>query len=306
MFSEYIDDEDDFLALRMACHDFNAKFREAHLKCIYGVRRLFYASESFENLLKISRHPSGMNKYVRRIDICWSTPYYNYRAGRDQFVDQVRTNFLGKFSDIKEIALEISDIADRKAKEVVKLQESNEETALLSLALTGFSNLRSMIMARDLTGLEPLSRSELNLFFPKVGLAPGIRLHSLLKDKSLLSYHGFLYGLQTLGEALEPQLDLKYDLFWKLPIVSLVLSRVTHIETLIFHSSDLSNTSFFDVSNHRLSQFKTTFANLKTLKIQSIEVDSAGRDYLLKARFGDWLEAIGSNLQTLVLENPSP
>ncbi|KAF3181832.1 hypothetical protein TWF225_006869 [Orbilia oligospora] len=295
IFSDYIDDEDDFLALRMVCQDFNAKFREAHLKCIYGVRRLFYALESFENLLKISRHPSGMNKYVRQIDICWSTPYYHFIGG-DQFVNEVEANANGEFDEIRDMVLAITNLAGQKADEVLKLQLSDEEITFFSLALTGFPHLRTINVEQAIFEMKPFSRSEFNLLFPGVGMAPGKHLHHLLKHNRLKS--SFFHGTRLMED--EPS----NGFFWKLPIHSLLASGVTHLQTLAFNNSTGLQSDAFDLSAYSLPQFKATFANLKSLKFYMGGFNSGSDDdQRINATFGGWLETIGSNLEELLLES---
>ncbi|KAK6522337.1 hypothetical protein TWF281_002903 [Arthrobotrys megalospora] len=299
LFSEYIDDEDDFLALRMTCKDFNATFHKPHLKSIYHSRRLFYAPQSFENLLKISRHPSGVSKYVRELLICWGTPYHNVSRGHDRFIDRVEVNENGEYDEIRDTVLEIARIAGDEADEVPKFQNSGEEIAYLGFALAGFSNLRSIHIETRKQYWHPFSRSELNLFFPKAGLAPGKRLHNVLKENVLE-----LCGVPLLVDEPLPWF------FWKLPLSSILLSGITHLESLscnpIGYNSGGFPMTWFDFLPHQLSLFKSVFANLKVLKIVIGDATSwmstTERDIRLESKFCDWLEAVGSNLEELCLE----
>ncbi|KAK6496124.1 hypothetical protein TWF481_002147 [Arthrobotrys musiformis] len=298
LFSEFIHEEDDFLALRMTCHSFNTNFREAHHKSIYSVRRLFYCLESFENLLKVSRHPSGMNKYVRRIEISASTPY-DYIARGSQFVDRVDANPNGEFDDIRDTILQIADISHIKTKEAAKFRKSGEVVAFLTLALAGFPKLQSIYMERNLQSgnFKRFSRSELNLFFPTVGFSFEKGLRRTLMTFQLNSTYS--RGTWLLGS--EPSSVY----FWNLPVSSLILSGASDLESLTCgHKNCNFKMDVFDVSPNRLSQMTTTLGNLRILKLQlgGIRRPEPEEETRLNTKFSDWLETIGSNIQVLELE----
>ncbi|KAK6357383.1 hypothetical protein TWF718_001696 [Orbilia javanica] len=297
MISDYIDDEDDFLALRMVCKHLNKNFQEAHHKSIYGIRRLFYALESFENLLKISRHPSGMNKHVRRIEIWWSTPYYDNSHHDNGFVRAINANVDGKFDAIRDTVLEIVNTTRGKAGEVAKFKKSGEEIALLSLALMGFPNLRSIHVNLGNHGLGEFSRSEINLFFPTAGLAPGKR-----RDMPL--------GPNQWGNLHPPGPELSEDeplpgFFWNFVMSSLVLSGITHLESLSCDSRQSITMDLFDFSPSRLSQLKVSLKNLRSLRLHLggfHEEEEERETKNLDQKFINWFDTIGPNLRVLKLE----
>ncbi|KAK6330679.1 hypothetical protein TWF718_002877 [Orbilia javanica] len=296
---EFIDDEDDFLALRMVCHEFDTAFRQAHHKSIYSIRRVFYTVESFENLLKISRHPSGMNKYVREIEMSRLAPYRpNTTLEARRVVNELRTSFESEGGNIKDIVTELVDIANEKFDDILSFEGSGERIALLSLALTGFPSLRSIHLERDREDRRrrPFSRSELNLFFPTLGFTPGSHIYKLLVRNK------FSKPLITGSVLMSEQPG--YDSTWNFTLPSLLLSGVTHLETLGFHEHAGLSVHAFNLFQRRASQFKSALLRLKALRIHVglfQDADMAVEEEMLDVKFKTWLETIGSNLEVLWL-----
>ncbi|KAK6496085.1 hypothetical protein TWF481_002109 [Arthrobotrys musiformis] len=316
IFGEYVDDEDDFLALRMTCKEFNEKFREFHLKSIYASRRLFYAPQSFENLLKISKHPSGINKLVRDLTICWATPYYKLNSGRDHLVLEIigsAHTHNEEFDDIRDLIFDIAKLAVKGMKDIQKFQKSGKEAEILSSALKNLPNLRSIQIHRDRRQWESFSRSEINLFFPGLEMTPGKRLPKIPKA---IGYGGHTYVLRGMELVAGPlHMERPAKSFWQLPLSSILLSEITYLEMVSCSPMDSNchaasgsgvHMEFFDMSPDQLASFKVALGNLKSLKLEIGTLRDAyeGRPERmadLNAKFCDWLEAVGSNLEELSL-----
>lgn len=142
----------------------NTKFQEAHLNSIFSCRRVFLVPASLENLIKISKHPSGANLRVRKIIISKFIPYV-----QPQFEQPVR-EFL---KNQRIIADKITETTEAHLAEICVLHKHIQYHVLLTIA---FSNLPKIkILSFGAEYIHSLTRSEINLIYPSLQYVPGAR-----------------------------------------------------------------------------------------------------------------------------------
>ncbi|EPS35376.1 hypothetical protein H072_11250 [Dactylellina haptotyla CBS 200.50] len=278
-------DQDDLLAFRMTCKEINVKAREVHLTSIFECRRLLFAPASFDNLRKVSQHPSGVNLKVKDIIISCTTPYHEFPG---DFVEGIRANVNGKYDGLQTMLLEIHDNSLVHLPEVFKMQEDQQETSLLTEIFRNLPNIRSIRIKRD--DKSPFSRAEMNLYYPKLNMVPGTRLPEQVGGSGI--YGGYL----AYPEAVT---------FWNIPLNAAMSARLKRLETI---TDDLDITieglplSWFAAESVKLHGFGTCFPLLKTLK--TVVNDNPGEAVATNMIFCDCLESL-TRLEHLDLKRNS-
>ncbi|EPS35401.1 hypothetical protein H072_11249 [Dactylellina haptotyla CBS 200.50] len=297
----FIDDSDDFLALRMTCRRLNTKFFDDHLDSLYGYRRVFLVPESMENLVKISRHPSGVNSRVKELLISYSSPYFNLQP-IDQAQDEPGMEENSEVVDERHFAIseEINHISREYETAPRNRYTRGDESILLTLAWSNLPNIRSLqIHFGRFEGpmrYYQCSRAEINYFFPSLGFAPGHRLPSDLLDGYYVSQPFFKGG--DSGE-------------WTSLVSPILFSGLSNLQefTVFNQGKELSPLYMyqFQMGSQRQELFVTLFKNLTFLKLTLLyNVNFGGVGPHLEhpySKFPLWLESIGGNLKSLDLDN---
>lgn len=233
--------EDDLLAFRMTCKEFNAKGHKLHTRAIFHTRSLYYVPAGLENLLKIARHPSGANKLVKKLVISLNTPYLDLPSPFDD--DPPREQPLAGL-----ISRMIRD-SEASTQEVPHQRTWEEDAALLTLALSNLPNIHTLEFEHYNI---PETRAELNLFYPSLKLRPGTRVPKVLTD-TLRNPH-----FRAVNEV---------DKVWS-HVLQASLWNNLNIETIKSQRDGRSiQTDWFHHSPRQLSKYKETFSNLKTLQL---------------------------------------
>ncbi|KAF3901851.1 hypothetical protein AA313_de0209065 [Arthrobotrys entomopaga] len=240
-------DEDDLLAIRMTCKECNTKAHEAHLTAIFQCRRVYFAPASFDNLSKIGSHPSKANLRVRDIIISCSMPY---QTCRDVNIEDGQAGGNIKIGGRPESSV-ISETSRRLIPDVDQMQATGDEISHLARAFAKLPNIRSIRIERD--DSTPLSRSELNLYFPGLKLTPGKRIPKEMGE--------------VRGEYI--QYDTAVS-FWDIP-VSAAIQAGSKLEIITdSHDPECPEgipLDWFQCSPTRLNAFRKNWACLRVLKI---------------------------------------
>ncbi|KAK6495976.1 hypothetical protein TWF481_003021 [Arthrobotrys musiformis] len=279
--------EDDLLALRMTCKTLNAKAREAHLNSIYRCRRVFLIPTSLENLVKISKHSSGVNLRVRHVQISILSPYS--RGFRNWLINGPIEMFEqtenGQSAEIESTLVAMEGISAAQSPEVGCREEHK---SLLALAFSKFPNLRTLrIGERD----GDLVRSEVNLFYPSLGLVPGNYL-----PRNLVNAGAFLLG----------SLKGAYEQAWDIAISAVTASGIPTIEIIETMGTPdgggIVPFGWFSFSPQDLSHFRSAFHNLRSLQI-TLNVPQAKYENWNSQPLHEWLNVVGTNVVELKLSS---
>ncbi|KAK6530610.1 hypothetical protein TWF281_007450 [Arthrobotrys megalospora] len=258
-------DEDDLLALRMTCRTLNAKAREIHLNFIYRCRRVFLIPTSLENLVKISKHSSGVNLRVRHVQISILSPCS--RGSRNWPINW---------------PIEMFE------------QTENRHTAEIKSTLGGIQVPSSPCVLKTSKSSDKdgdLVRSDVNLFHPSLGLAPGKYL---------------LRNLVNAGAFISGSLKGAYEQAWDIAISAVTASGISTIET-----NETTGTpdgrgivpfEWFSFSPQDLLPFRSAFHNLRNLEI-SLNVPQAKYEYWNSQPLYRWFDAVGTSLVELKLSS---
>ncbi|KAK6506869.1 hypothetical protein TWF481_005329 [Arthrobotrys musiformis] len=171
---EYLDDEDDLLALRMTCKNLNLLTKEAHLKSIYESRRVYLVPASLENMVRIAR--SDMNTRVHNLEIS-SDLLYPTTYGEDTSLDTEDTSL-----PLHDPTATFHTILDTARTEIPKINllRNNDiyGSTIFTLIFSNLPRLRSIVFTSRayVYGLAMLTRSEFNLIYPSLGMTPGTRI----------------------------------------------------------------------------------------------------------------------------------
>ncbi|KAK6522413.1 hypothetical protein TWF281_002975 [Arthrobotrys megalospora] len=271
-----IDDEDDFLALRLTCKALNTKARELHLNSIYRCRRIYLVPAGVDNIAKISRHPSGVNLRVRHIIISDATPY-SKQALRKILESAGQDN--GAHLDLKS-DMEKDATAYGLELEKTQLQRSGSNIDLLASALSDLPRIQHLELEGFSNAAVP--RSELNLLYPSLGLKPGSKVPE---------------GLRRINRA-EFGLDSRIS---KRGVAAALKSGLGNLEKL-----SNGNHSYWleDFTATRISAFSTAFPKLKSIDIGVAVARGLSHTYsYCDEVVGRWLEAFGKTLRELRYRN---
>ncbi|KAK6522336.1 hypothetical protein TWF281_002902 [Arthrobotrys megalospora] len=290
------------LALRLTCKALNLRAWDSHLNAIYQTRTIYFVPASLHNLLKISRHPSEVNRRVHRVLISYTIPY------EFRFIYQLpkAVSRLGFTSEHDRLALELGDFLN-----------SGEDTNLLALAFSNLPNLRSIVLEQISTSggqacARSFSRSELNLLFPSLGLKPGTSVPKGL-DRITVTH----VGTQWRGICTYARYDLGSGIWTKImaAVAAAGLTSVTTIRYEVDIDEDEDEDEpgvwlkwFSRLSPQCLSSAQALFANLKVLSLTL----NPGLEYIYSCangaevsrdicKFSHWLGVIGRRLESLRL-----
>ncbi|KAK6330680.1 hypothetical protein TWF718_002878 [Orbilia javanica] len=280
-------DEDDILALRLTCRTMNLKAREAHLEAKYRTRRVFLVPIGIENLLKISQHPSGVNRRIRRLVFVEQAPYGPLSiSNRNRNIPGLAPT--AGAPDPPEQRLLSASKADRV--DLFGLY-CGETTSMLTLAFLNLPRVRTIVFDAEPYNI-CLSRSELNLFYSSLGLEPGTTVPEDLATTKIRIFQNSFVLSNGLSKVLS----------------AAVTAGVTTITKVIdcrtgFRRKERSLNYFIPSHPQRLSRLHKFFANLTILELClscSNGGEPGGNSRKLR-HFTGWLEAAGQNLKTLRL-----
>lgn len=241
-------DSDDFLALCMTSKEFNDVFQERYRKALFENRSLYrQIAASYDNLLSISNHPSGVNTLVKRITIkptllYYRRPHLNHSKRFETKAYKDKENLLyKKLVDSRSDALE----------EMRAFGAERSESTILSMALLNFPNLETIDFG---VGKYPMSRHELNLFFPWMGLKPGKRVPRWVRQS--LRLNSF--------DSIRPSVDEAWDM---MPVLlnAVAYGSPSPIKELRVPSNFIIPMRFFNMSKSRLAHQEKNFAGLTRL-----------------------------------------
>ncbi|KAF3920509.1 hypothetical protein ABW20_dc0108151 [Dactylellina cionopaga] len=301
-------DEDDLLALRMACQALNTLVKEPHLSAIYETRTVYLVPTSIDNLIKISR--SEMNVKVRAIKICTSSPYINpERSIRKQL--EIKENDPRTRDTSAGPILRMYEQSKADWPAVEHMSKFKSAGYGFTLAFLNLPNLRSIKF--DWRERSQITRSTFNLFYPSVGLGPGKRLRNQLI--SAISVH---------------MVPSQYDHteFWSSVVLPVINSGPSRLESLSDTFSGRWSArgvkvDWFNMSEHQLMIMKSNFSNLHTLHLTIAESynDQYARSYaggahysghgargtrrqgaLWRKPFSNWVTTLGANLRELLVD----
>ncbi|KAK6522340.1 hypothetical protein TWF281_002906 [Arthrobotrys megalospora] len=279
--------QDDILAVRMSCKTLSVNFREAHLNAIFGTRRVFLCPASLENLVKISRHPSGANLRVRRIIISRTVPYAtSLRA-------QYRPDSL---QNSEVIADKIIETSKAHVSEVTQMFQFKQYPVLLAVAFQNLPGIRTLSFASSGIRIYGLSRSEMNLIFPSLRCGPGI-----LSAEEVRAMSQFIYDTCVEDFSFDEYTSLDGDI-WSSVVYALANSGIKGVERIDNSGAVVSGLQqdHISVPPNYLRKLESVFFNLKALDIQmSLQPKADCYD------FGEWIKAIGRNLEDLRVNNLS-
>ncbi|KAK6502604.1 hypothetical protein TWF506_003184 [Arthrobotrys conoides] len=275
-------DQDDLLAIRSTCKILNTKFQEAHLNSIFSCRRVFLVPASLENLVKISKHPSDVNLRVRKIIIARYVPYTKL-----SIKSQWRYEAITK---------EIIQTTDANSDEVRDLYEHNKYLVLLTTAFSNLPNIRTLSF--DFEGVEDLSRSEINLIYPRLEYGPGVRGDG--SSKALVEEVSRFIAKDNNRYEFDYPCPTGKDIF-SMVLYTAVATGLKGIERI-----DDSNSNWDGLMNDQIAlkpyylrQLKSTFSNLRTLHM-TIHMATNAATCL---KFKLWIQAFGQNLEDLKIRN---
>ncbi|KAK6496121.1 hypothetical protein TWF481_002144 [Arthrobotrys musiformis] len=279
-------DQEDLLALRLTCKALGIRAREAHLNAIFSCRRVFLVPSSFENLIRVSKHPSGANLRVQKIIISYSSPYIHPYDG------QTREDF----EIWSAIVAKIRETTEAQSGEMDDFYQYNRYPVLLSLAFSNLPNIKELSF--DFKASKDLTRPEINLIYPSLGYRSGTyrsqptaaELSKFIAD-NWDDWHKLEYG------GYGPR---KSDVF-SMVLYIIVSTRIKGIERIDDSDGEWSGLprEHLIVSSYSSSYLKSTFSNLKTLHIT---IDMATSPNAI-VEFKRWAQAIGDNLEDLTIWN---
>ncbi|KAK6502602.1 hypothetical protein TWF506_003182 [Arthrobotrys conoides] len=279
-------DEDEHLALRLTCKDLNFKTHEAHLESKYRMRRVFFVPAGLDNILKISRHPSGVNKRVKHIIFSGTSPYYQAHVThmRHSPLPTIAT----ESTDSVLSKLELVAHSDLLELQEINRPESGEDTSTLTLAFMNLPGLQSITFQTQLEKPH-LSRSEINLFYPSLGLKPGTLIPRDLANivNNKFERH---WGLKNCWHKVMSA------------AVTAGVNSITSIQnTQVWDESgrDIPLNYFLPAQPRRLTRLRALFTNLRVLDLGLGSYGSSNTTSL--KRVTPWLEAVGTRLEVLKL-----
>ncbi|KAK6542298.1 hypothetical protein TWF694_006258 [Orbilia ellipsospora] len=276
LIGENLNDDDDFLALRLVSRRFNILFRERHWNSLYERRRVHITITSLENLIKISRHP-GANYRVQHLLISDRLPYpvnaslYKQKDGNFAWIKECKDNDDDIVRVFKSLNIEREDLA-----------KSGELMALFAMAFTNLPNIHSIKIEE--TPL-PLTRKDYNLFYPSLGFSPGRRL-----PVELTRLNGSSYQPSFFGSPITP---------WKSILSAIFVAKLSKIQIIDSGNSADSGVPirWFNGSNQRYATFGSLFRDLTTLRLL---LDNEGSNASTKG-LCRWITSSGVSLKSLAL-----
>ncbi|EPS35377.1 hypothetical protein H072_11244 [Dactylellina haptotyla CBS 200.50] len=270
----------------MTCKVLNRAAQDTHLDSIYRSRRVFYTPASFENLLKISKHSSGVNLRVREIIVTNVSPY---KAIQPSFRDSKTYKEADEEfrQSIHQIARASHNYYTGATFSYIEQPESFQSAlSQLTLAFAGLPNIESIRFNR--TGGIELSRSELNLFYPGLTFRPGTRLPDTSEIFEDMSFH---FHISQRDQRLSTM--FYYKIIGHLPRLRNLEDRSWPGLKLAYLQDAMTYTPRIEFGPATLRVLKLML-NFNTF---SVNTDIAPANEV----FVTWLEAVGTNLESISL-----
>ncbi|KAK6331287.1 hypothetical protein TWF730_004374 [Orbilia blumenaviensis] len=298
-------DEDDLLALRMTCKELNFKAKELHLDALYATRTVYFIPVSLENLLKIAKHPSGINKRVRNLRICPTSPYINpEREVRRKLEEQAKAEKPGSHGSMPAgLVLKMYEQSKSEWPGVQHMHKWDLVPNMLTMAFMNLPNIQSIEF--EWRRNHRVTRSEFTLLYPTVGLGPGKRL---IPD---------LINAMTVYTI---PLEYKHVGYWNYTMNAAVTAGVSSLEKIsdIGLFGDGIPLNWFTTPPLQLTRMQSTLSNLRVLHITYTENDRRSRSHPLPApgaqpppvptarrNFCKWIESMAGTIEKLRLEDVS-
>ncbi|KAK6522342.1 hypothetical protein TWF281_002908 [Arthrobotrys megalospora] len=286
-------DEDDWLALRLTCQKFNERFREYHLDSKYECRRIFLIRPSVDNLVKIAKHPSGVNLRVRRLDVVPTSPYQQECLldllrrlrldpdGNNHVAKSPESKHQGSFeehssSDTEAIRHEIQKFANKDADEFSPTVANI--SALRLPLMEAFSSLPNIQCIRFHNGYFMNERAEINLFYPTLKFGPGTRIPRRCEPIEIDPY-----GYHSMG--------------WDTVMSAASAIPRPALEKIIGHHPFPISCQWFEDLQPSYGNFQSSFPNLLILEF-TVDIPLEMKE-AWKKNFSCWLGSIGTKLETL-------
>ncbi|KAF3914358.1 hypothetical protein AA313_de0209277 [Arthrobotrys entomopaga] len=293
-------DEDDLLALRTTCKQLNYKAREVHLGSLYHTRSVFFVPASLENLLKVATHPSGVNSRVRHIRICPASPYINpERDVRKKLEEQAKNETPGDEGPMPAgFVLKMYEQSKNEWPEVKYMQTWDLAANMLAVAFSNLPNIQTIQF--DWKKAHSVTRSEFNLLYPSVGLAPGKRLPPDL--------------VNAISTYVIP-LDYKHSGYWNIVTNAALIAGLSKLEKIsdIGLFGDGVPLSWFIMPQSRLTKMGAAFSSLRVLHLTFSDGERRNRAVIINPRpvgvnlsrqtLCKWVESVGSSIEELRLED---
>ncbi|KAK6342316.1 hypothetical protein TWF718_007719 [Orbilia javanica] len=298
-------DEDDLLALRMTCKELNFKVKELHLDALYSTRTVYFIPVSLENLLKVAKHPSGINKRVRSLRICPTSPYINpEREVRRKLEEQAKNEKPGSYGIMPaSLVLKMYEQSKSEWPGVQHMHKWDLVPNMLTLAFMNFPNIQSIEF--EWRRNHRVTRSEFALLYPTVGLGPGQRLISELVNAMTV------YSIP---------LEYKHVAYWNYTMNAAVTAGISTLEKISDSGlfSDGIPLAWFTTPPLQLQRMQTTLSNLRVLHVSYTEHDRRTRTLPLpppggppppvptgRRNFCKWIESMAGTIEKLRLEDLS-
>ncbi|KAK6527576.1 hypothetical protein TWF694_004560 [Orbilia ellipsospora] len=189
--TKLLHDPDDLLALRMTCHALSEKAKERHLTLMYQTRTIYPVLFSYQNLVKISRHPSGVNSRVKHIQFSMSTPCGQIIQSRPQWES---SNASSQADGSLEIITTVAKFAKEHGESDPRTTKRLGYYNLLTSAFANLPNLETIGFSKP----KRLTRSEFNLFHPTLRFGPGTRIPKVPFDVGALGIAGYSGGNKSI------------------------------------------------------------------------------------------------------------
>ncbi|KAK6539411.1 hypothetical protein TWF694_009636 [Orbilia ellipsospora] len=284
--ASYIDDADDLLSLRLTNCDLNVAARTCHLKALYESVNICIAFRSLENLVEISKHPSGVNRLVRNIKLFSHAPYIRSppslkrdgRRGDEEGFSLAHAVYKASEKKIWQL--------QRPGKKEEPVLDEDMEIGLLTTAFRNFPNLRTLDLDTD--NPYPLSRTQFNLFFPSLRMEHGKRIPASFRKAQIACKGIFTYASH-------------YN--FMAPMTAAVMSDCSKISTIrqIYDGILGMQMDWFLWPENQVTKSAPVFTNLKILELtvtpdllkgqlNSIEINKG---------FYSWIETVGLKLEQL-------
>ncbi|KAK6526571.1 hypothetical protein TWF694_005153 [Orbilia ellipsospora] len=281
---ENLDDDDDFLALRLASGKLNHVFREMHMSSLYKSRRVFTMKASVENLIKVSKNPTA-NYRVEHLVISDRPPYPPDLRRFPMRIIPWLEPLTGSNNDPQGLFPKITDYINDE-QDLSTSSASAEWTALFAIAFTNLPNIRSIKLESPPLAL---TRKEYNLFYPGLELGPGKRIPVKL-DETAGRYYPERHALS--GKT------------WPRLLSAVYVARLSKIEA-ISTGYELPG-KWFRRPETQYIAFGSLFKNLTHLDLKIgldwedclsfNELPFLNSDWLCK-----WLSSLGGSLKSLLL-----
>ncbi|KAF3921612.1 hypothetical protein AA313_de0206873 [Arthrobotrys entomopaga] len=295
--ASHLHDADDLLSLRLTNTGWNVAVRTSHLKALYESMNICRTACSLENLVKISKHQSGVNKLVRNIKVFYHTPYIHNppslkrdgRRGDEEGFDLAYAVYKASRNRLYHTPIRSRKSGNRARK--IPVFDEQMEMNLLTTAFCNFPNLQTLELDTD--SPYPFSRTQFNLYFPSLRMEYGKHIPASFR-KAQLAAKGILEYTYT------PHAD--YNL--TPPFTALVLSGCSKVRTIrqVYDGILGMHMDWFLRSENQVTKLTPLCASLKILELTVVtpdfpdEMNSGANN---NKGFYSWVETAGQKLEQL-------